>query len=238
VLHDVCIKAMPGELIALAGPTGAGKSTVSSLIPRLYDVDAGAVLLDGHDVRDLTLESVRDQVALVLQESVLLAGTILENIAFGAPWASREELVDAAKAAYVDEFVDRLPDGYDTEVNERGTTLSGGQRQRIAISRALVRDAPVVILDEPTSGLDAVSESLVLKGLERLTAGRTVIIVAHRLSTLQKADRIYVIEQGEVVDSGTHAELSARDGVFRDMNSLLGHDSQVASAPALRALAG
>lgn len=222
VLRDVSIKAMPGQLIALAGPTGAGKSTVSSLIPRLYDVNAGAVLLDGHDVRDLTLESVRNQVALVLQESVLLSGTILENLAFGAPWATREELVAAAEAAYVDEFVDRLPDGYDTVVNERGTTLSGGQRQRIAIARALVRNAPVVILDEPTSGLDAVSESLVLKGLERLTAGRTVIVVAHRLSTLQKADRIYVLEQGRVVDSGTHADLSARDGVFRRMNSLLG----------------
>lgn len=239
VLRDVTITALPGQLIALAGPTGAGKSTVSSLIPRLYDVSAGAVLLDGHDVRDLTLESVRNQVSLVLQESVLLSGTILENIAFGAPWATREQLIDAAQAAYVDEFVDRLPEGYDTVVNERGTTLSGGQRQRIAIARALVRDAPVVILDEPTSGLDAVSESLVLKGLERLTAGRTVIVVAHRLSTLHKADCIYVIEQGQVVDSGTHRELSEREGVFRDMNSLLGNTARPeANVVPLTAVAG
>jgi subfamily B ATP-binding cassette protein MsbA len=222
ILSGVTITAMPGQTIALAGPTGAGKSTVSCLIPRLHDVQAGAVELDGHDVRDLTLESVRDQVSLVLQDAVLLSGTILENIAFGAPHATRAQLIEAAKAAYVDEFADRLPDGYDTEVSERGCTLSGGQRQRIAIARALARDTPVVILDEPTSGLDAVSESLVMKGLERLTAGRTVIVAAHRLSTLQKADKIYVLEQGRVVDCGTHAELSARPGVFHDMIQLLG----------------
>jgi ATP-binding cassette subfamily B protein len=231
ILRGVDITALPGQMIALAGPTGAGKSTVSALIPRLYDVQSGSVQLDGHDVRDLTLDSIRDQVSLVPQDSVLMSGTILENIAFGAPHATREQLIEAAKAAYVDEFVDRLPDGYDTEVHERGSSLSGGQRQRIAIARALVRDTPVVILDEPTSGLDAVSESLVMKGLERLTAGRTVIVVAHRLSTLQKADRIYVIEQGRVVDAGTHAELAARPGVFRDMNLLL--DNQAAPpAPA------
>jgi ATP-binding cassette, subfamily B, bacterial len=221
VLENVSITALPGHLIALAGPTGSGKSTISSLIPRLYDVQAGSVRLDGHDVRDLTLDSLRSQVSLVLQDSVLLSGTILENIAFGAPEATREQLVAAAEAAHVDEFVSRLPDGYDTVVNERGTTLSGGQRQRIAIARALVRDSPVVILDEPTSGLDAVSEALVMEGLERLTAGRTVIVVAHRLSTLRKADMIYVIEQGRVVDVGTHDELCDRAGVFRDMNDLL-----------------
>jgi subfamily B ATP-binding cassette protein MsbA len=221
ILHDVSIMAMPGQMIALAGPTGAGKSTISGLIPRLYDVQAGAVHLDGHDVRDLTLDSIRKHVALVLQDSALMSGTILENIAFGAPHATREQLIDAARAAYVDEFAERLPDGYDTEVNERGSTLSGGQRQRIAIARALVRDTPLVILDEPTSSLDAVSESLVMKGLERLTAGRTVIVVAHRLSTLRKADRIYVLDHGRVVDSGTHAQLSTRPGLFRDMNNLL-----------------
>lgn len=221
ILSGVTITAMPGQMIALAGPTGAGKSTVSSLIARLYDVQDGTVELDGHDVRDLTCESVRAHVSLVLQDSVLLSGTILENIAFGAPHATRSQLIAAAEAAQVAEFVDRLPDGYDTEVTERGTSLSGGQRQRIAIARALVRDAPVVILDEPTSGLDAISESLVMAGLERLTAGRTVIVVAHRLSTLRKADKIYVLERGRVVDSGTHAELSGRAGVFRDMNDLL-----------------
>jgi ATP-binding cassette subfamily B protein len=231
ILQGVSITALPGQTIALAGPTGAGKSTVSGLIPRLYDVQSGTVALDGHDVRDLTLDSIRDQVSLVPQDSVLMSGTILENIAFGAPHATREQLIEAAKAAYVDEFVDRLPDGYDTEVHERGSSLSGGQRQRIAIARALVRDTPVVILDEPTSGLDAVSESLVMKGLERLTAGRTVIVVAHRLSTLQQADRIYVLEHGRVVDAGTHAELAARPGIFRDMNLLLDNHAAPAVAP-------
>ncbi|MCX6466566.1 MAG: ABC transporter ATP-binding protein [Pseudonocardiales bacterium] len=221
VLRGVTITALPGEMIALAGPTGAGKSTIGGLVPRLYDVGSGSVQLDGHDVRDLTLDSIRAQVSLVPQDSVLMSGTILENIAFGAPHATRAQLIVAAEAAHVDEFVHRLPDGWDTEVHERGSSLSGGQRQRIAIARALVRDTPVVILDEPTSGLDAVSESLVMRGLERLTAGRTVIVVAHRLSTLQRADRIYVIDGGRVVDSGTHAQLAARPGVFRDMNELL-----------------
>jgi ATP-binding cassette, subfamily B, bacterial len=234
ILRDVTITALPGQMIALAGTTGAGKSTVSALILRLYDVQAGSVRLDGHDVRGLTLDSIRDQVSLVPQDSVLMSGTILENIAFGAPNATREQLIAAAQAAHVDEFADRLPDGYDTEVNERGSSLSGGQRQRIAIARALVRDTPVVILDEPTSGLDAVSESLVMKGLERLTAGRTVIVVAHRLSTLRRADRIYVLEQGRVVDAGTHADLASRPGIFQDMNRLLdNHGSPPPVTPAV-----
>ena len=222
VLQDVSLRALPGQVIALAGTTGAGKSTVASLIPRLYDVTAGRVLLDGHDVRDLTLRSVRSQVAVVQQDPLLVSGTILDNIAFGAPRASREDLLAAARAAYVDEFVDRLPDGYDTVVSERGASLSGGQRQRIAIARALAADTPVVVLDEATSGLDAVSEDLVMRGLARLTAGRTVIVIAHRLSTLRDADCVYVIERGRVVDSGRHDELAARDGRYREMNLLLG----------------
>ena len=222
VLSDISLVALPGQVVALAGTTGAGKSTVASLIPRLYDVTAGRVLLDGHDVRDLTLRSVRSQVAVVQQDPLLVSGTILDNIAFGAPHASREDLLAAARAAYVDEFVDRLPDGYDTVVSERGASLSGGQRQRIAIARALAADTPIVVLDEATSGLDAVSEDLVMRGLARLTAGRTVIVVAHRLSTLREADRVYVIEQGRVVDSGRHEELAARAGRYREMNLLLG----------------
>ena len=222
VLSDINLVALPGEVVALAGTTGAGKSTVASLIPRLYDVTAGRVLLDGHDVRDLTLRSVRSQVAVVQQDPLLVSGTILDNIAFGAPHASREDLLAAAQAAYVDEFVDRLPHGYDTVVSERGASLSGGQRQRIAIARALAADTPIVVLDEATSGLDAVSEDLVMRGLARLTAGRTVIVVAHRLSTLRDADRVYVIEQGRVVDSGRHEELAARAGRYREMNLLLG----------------
>ena len=222
VLRDVSLHALPGQVIALAGTTGAGKSTVASLIPRLYDVTSGSVLLDGHDVRDLTLRSVRSQVAVVQQDPLLVSGTVLENIAFGAPHASRSDLLAAAEAAYVDEFVDRLPDGYDTVVSERGASLSGGQRQRITIARALAADTPIVVLDEATSGLDAVSEDLVMRGLARLTAGRTVIVVAHRLSTLRDADCVYVLEHGQVVDSGRHDDLAARAGRYRDMSLLLG----------------
>jgi ATP-binding cassette subfamily B protein len=221
VLEDVWVEAKAGETVALAGPTGAGKSTLMSLIPRFYDPWRGQVLVDGQDVREFTLESLRSQVALVLQESILFHGTILENIAYGNEQATPDQIVAAAEAAYVDEFVRELPDGYETVVSERGTTLSGGQRQRIAIARALVRDAPIVILDEPTSGLDAVSERYVLKGLERLTRGRTVFVVAHRLSTLRSAQRIYVLEHGRIVDCGTHDELTERTGVYRSMHSVL-----------------
>ena len=221
VLDGVSLHAPAGQVIALAGATGAGKSTIVSLVPRLYDVTAGSVQVDGVDVRDVTLRSLRSQIALVLQDPLLVAGTILDNIAFGAPFASREQLEAAAAAAYVDEFVARLPDGYDTDIAERGASLSGGQRQRIAIARALAADTPVVVLDEPTSGLDTVSESYVMRGLARLTAGRTVLVVAHRLSTLRDADRVYVIDAGHVVDAGTHTELSARPGPYRRMNDLL-----------------
>ena len=221
VLTDVSLRVGPGEVIALAGTTGAGKSTIASLVPRLYDVTAGAVLLDGVDVRSYTLASVRSQIAVVLQDPLLLTGSILDNIAFGAPHASREDLLAAADAAYVGEFAEGLPHGYDTVIAERGASLSGGQRQRIAIARALAADTPVVILDEATSGLDAVSESYVLKGLARLTAGRTVLVIAHRLSTLRDADRVYVVEAGRIVDSGRHEELVARAGTYRDMNALL-----------------
>ncbi|SFN05790.1 ATP-binding cassette, subfamily B, MsbA [Pseudonocardia ammonioxydans] len=228
VLHDVSILARPGETVALAGPTGAGKSTIGGLVLRLHDVQAGAVLLDGHDVRTVTGKSLRDQVSVVPQEPALLSGTILDNIGYGAPYATREQLVAAGRAAHVDEFADRLPGGWDTVLTERGSTLSGGQRQRIAIARALVRDTPVVVLDEPTSGLDAVSESLVMAGLERLTAGRTVLVVAHRLSTLRSADRIHVLDRGRVVQSGSYTELAAADGLFRIMHRLLSDDGAVA----------
>jgi subfamily B ATP-binding cassette protein MsbA len=219
VLHAVSLDANPGEMVALAGLSGVGKSTLISLIPRLYDPWSGVVSIDGHDVREFTIASLRRQVALVLQDSVLFHGTIYDNIAYGAAGARPQEVFAAAEAAYVDEFVRTLPDGYDTLVSERGSTLSGGQRQRIAVARAIVRDAPIVILDEPTSSLDSVSEQYLMMGLDRLMAGRTVIVVAHRQSTLRRADRIYVLESGRVVDSGQHAMLISRSGVYQRMHA-------------------
>ncbi len=219
VLHEVSLEANPGEVVAVAGLSGAGKSTLISLIPRLYDPWSGTVSVDGHDVREFTIPSLRRQVALVLQDSVLFHGTIYDNIAYGAAGARPQEVFDAAEAAYVDEFVRTLPDGYDTMVSEGGSTLSGGQRQRIAVARAIVRDAPIVILDEPTSSLDSVSEQYLMIGLDRLMAGRTVIVVAHRQSTLRRADRIYVVESGRVVDSGQHATLIGRSGVYQRMHA-------------------
>ena len=220
VLHGIDLKAEPGSVVAITGPTGAGKSSVVSLIPRLYDAAEGQVLLDGIDVRDLQLATVRRQVSMVLQESILFRGTIYDNIAYGSEGVSREQVLAAAEAAHVDEFVRNLPLGYDTPVAERGVTLSGGQRQRIAIARALVRDTPIVILDEPTSGLDAISEQYVMHGLERLMAGRTVIVIAHRLSTLKRADRIYVLDKGRIVECGRHAELAAGGGLYSRLDSL------------------
>ncbi|MBD1544532.1 ABC transporter ATP-binding protein [Arthrobacter sp. IA7] len=229
VLHGIDLKAEPGSVVAITGPTGAGKSSVVSLIPRLYDADEGEVLLDGIDVRDLQVATVRSQISMVLQESILFRGTIYDNIAYGSEGASREQVLAAAEAAHVDEFVRNLPLAYDTPVAERGVTLSGGQRQRIAIARALVRDSPIVILDEPTSGLDAISEQYVMRGLERLMAGRTVIVIAHRLSTLKRADCIYVLDQGRIVESGRHAELAASGGLYSRLDSL----QHAKDAPAL-----
>jgi ATP-binding cassette subfamily B protein len=224
VLFDVSLAVEPGERVALAGATGAGKSTLASLIPRFYDPQRGAVLVDGVDVRDYTLASLRRQIALVLQDSILFHGTIRDNIAYGTENASADAILAAARAAYVDEFVLELPDGYDTIVSERGSTLSGGQRQRIAIARALVRDAPIIILDEPTSGLDAVSERYVLKGLDRLMEGRTVIVIAHRTSTLRQSDRIYLIDQGRITEAGSHEELVGHAGAYRSMHGQLAND--------------
>jgi subfamily B ATP-binding cassette protein MsbA len=217
VLHDVTLEMRAGERVALVGPTGAGKSTIIGLVPRLYDPWSGRVTIDGVDVKEYTLASLRAQVAFVLQDSILFHGSLFDNIAAGAPRASIEAVVDAARAAYVDEFVNDLPDGYSTIVSERGTTLSGGQRQRIAIARALVRNAPIVILDEPMSSLDSLSERHVMRAVDNLMDGRTVIVIAHRFSTLRDADRIFVVDHGTIVDSGTHAELDAHDGLYRAM---------------------
>jgi ATP-binding cassette subfamily B protein/subfamily B ATP-binding cassette protein MsbA len=218
VLRGVSCTASPGQMVAIVGPTGAGKSTLAGLVPRFFDPDQGRVLLDGRDLRQLPLRQVRDSVSLVLQESFLFPFSIAENIAYGRPGAGREEVIDAARAANADEFITRLPNGYDTVIGERGATLSGGERQRVAIARALLKDAPVLILDEPTSALDVETERLLLGALERLMAGRTTLIIAHRLSTIRRADQILVMRDGQIVERGHHQQLLDRAGHYARMH--------------------
>jgi subfamily B ATP-binding cassette protein MsbA len=213
-LDGVSLEALPGQTVALVGPSGGGKSTILSLIPRFYDADAGKLTLDGVDVRDLTLKSLRDQIALVTQEPFLFDDTIGGNIAYSRPGASEAEIVAAARAAAADEFIRQIPGGYDAQVGEAGARLSGGQRQRIAIARAFLKDAPVLLLDEATSALDTESEAKVQQALERLMAGRTTLLIAHRLSTVRRADVIYVIDRGRVVETGTHDSLAAQGGLY------------------------
>ncbi|MGH9037830.1 MAG: ABC transporter ATP-binding protein [Acidimicrobiia bacterium] len=220
VLHQVDLEVAAGQVVALVGATGAGKSTLAGLVPRLYDPDQGAVLVDGVDVRRFTLESLQAQVAVVPQESVLLRATVAENIAYGRAGATRTEIEEAAWAANAHDFVMALPLGYDTLVEERGETLSGGQRQRLAIARALVRQAPILILDEPTSGLDIRSERVVLDAVERLMAERTTIVIAHRLSTVRRADLIAYLEDGRVVEQGSHTELLELGGRYAELVAL------------------
>ncbi len=228
ILAGVSLSADPGQVVALVGATGAGKSTIASLLLRFYDVTGGRVLLDGVDLRQVRLEDLRRQLAIVPQESVLFVRSIRDNIAYGRPDATDAEIVAAAKAANADEFIRRLSKGYDTVVGERGSTLSGGQRQRIAIARALLRDAPILILDEPTAALDAESEGLVMGALERLMRGRTTFIIAHRLSTVRDADRIVVLEHGRVVEQGRHDELMRRQGTYAHLVRLqLGGEDEV-----------
>jgi len=214
VLSDINLTIEPGERIAVVGATGAGKTTFVSLIPRFYDPARGAVLINGEDLRNYSLQSLREQISLVLQDTLLFSGFIRDNIAFGRPDATREEIAAAAVAANADEFILRLPEGYDSHVAERGSTLSGGQKQRIAIARAILRDAPILILDEPTSGLDAVAESMVIDALERASAARTTFMIAHRLSTVRFANRILVFDKGRIVEQGTHEQLLARNGRY------------------------
>jgi ABC-type multidrug transport system fused ATPase/permease subunit len=217
VLFDINLDIAAGEKVAIVGATGAGKSTLVSLVPRFYDPGKGSVCIDGDDIRNYTLQSLREQISLVLQESLLFSGSILDNIAFSSPEATPEQILAAAVAAHADEFIQRLPDGYQTVISERGTTLSGGQKQRIAIARAILRDAPILILDEPTTGLDTNSERLVLEALERIAAGRTTLMIAHRLATVRLADRIVVLDRGQIVEQGTLEQLLARNGRFANL---------------------
>ena len=203
-----------GEYVALVGASGVGKTTLCALIPRFYDVTSGCVRVDGVDVREATLASLRGAVGVVHQENYLFAGTVLENILYGRPGASREEAMEAARRAGAHAFIETLPQGYDTQIGERGVRLSGGQRQRLGIARAFLKDPPILILDEATSALDSHSERLVQRSLDELSRGRTTLVIAHRLSTIQGAQRIVVLSENGVAEEGTHAELLARGGVY------------------------
>jgi len=217
VLKDITLRIEPGQIAAFVGPTGAGKTTIISLIPRFYEITSGAIRIDGEDVRSFRLKSLRRQLGFVLQETLLFRGPVWQNIAYGRPGATREEIVAAAKLANAHEFIQEMPDGYDTLVGERGLTLSGGQRQRIGIARAIIRNAPILVLDEPTSGLDAVSEALVLEAVHRLMEGKTCIVITHRIATIRRADVIFVMNDGELVERGKHEELLAAKGLYREL---------------------
>ncbi len=218
VLRGVNFDIAAGQMVGVVGTTGGGKSTVVGLIPRFYDADAGRVMVDGVDVRDYTKKSLRNQISFVLQDTVLFRGSIRDNIAYGRPGATEEEIIAAAKLANAHDFITAMKHGYDSLVGERGLTLSGGQRQRIGIARAVIRDTPILILDEPTAALDTESERLVIEGLERLMKGRTVITIAHRLSTIRDANKIIVLKAGVVAEQGTHAELLALNGVYAELH--------------------
>jgi ABC-type multidrug transport system fused ATPase/permease subunit len=220
-LKDISFEAQPGHVIGIVGPTGAGKSTLVSLLPRFYDSNRGRILLDGIDIRDLTLKSLRQQVSIVLQEPLLFSGSILENIRYGRLEAGMDEIIDAAKAANAHDFIMRLPQQYETILGERGAAISGGERQRIAVARAFLKNAPILILDEPTSSVDSRTEAVILEALDRLIVGRTTFMIAHRLSTLNQADYILVLDRGHLVEQGTEAELLQIGGLYKQL-----YDSQ------------
>jgi ABC-type multidrug transport system fused ATPase/permease subunit len=226
-LKGISFDAEPGQAVAIVGPTGAGKTTLMSLIPRFYDPIRGRILLDGQDVSGLTLKSLRRQISIVLQEPLLFSGSIRDNIRYGRLEASEAEIVEAARAANAHDFIARLPNGYDTELGERGAKLSGGERQRIAVARAFLKDAPILILDEPTSSIDSKTESVILEALDRLMVGRTTFMIAHRLSTVRRADVILVVDRGQIVERGAHEDLLARGGLYKQL-----HEMQVGQAKA------
>jgi subfamily B ATP-binding cassette protein MsbA len=217
VLNNVSLTILPGQTAAFVGPTGAGKSTIISLVARFYDPISGSVKIDGQDIRSYTLRSLRRQMSFVLQETLLFRAPLWQNIAYGKPEATRSEIVHAAELANAREFIEKLPEGYDTMAAEHGVTLSGGQRQRIAIARAILRGSPILLLDEPTSSLDASSEQLVVEALDRLMEGKTSIVIAHHLATIRKADVIFVVNDCSIVQRGTHEELLAAQGVYANL---------------------
>jgi ATP-binding cassette subfamily B protein len=219
-LTDISLDVQPGQVVAIVGPTGAGKTTLMNLIPRFYDPQRGRLLLDGRDVRTLSLESLRRQISMVAQDPVLFSGTIADNIRYGRLDAKMDEIVEAAKAANAHDFIERLADGYDTEIGERGVRLSGGERQRICVARAFLKDAPILILDEPTSSIDSKTEAIILDALDELMIGRTTFMIAHRLSTVRHADLIATLDRGVLVEHGTHDELMARGGLYKQMHDV------------------
>lgn len=220
MLSDVNLTIEPGHVAALVGPTGAGKTTIVSLIARFYDPTEGTIKIDGVDIRKFTQRSLREQISYVLQETVLFHGPVWRNIAYGKPNATRAEILRAAELANAHEFIEQMPQRYDTIVGERGETLSGGQRQRIAIARAVIRDTPILILDEASSGLDSASEKLVFEALDRLMKGRTSVVIAHRLSTIRQAQMIFVVNNGAIVERGTHEELMRAAGLYAELHDL------------------
>ncbi len=223
VLEDISLEIPARSVVALVGPTGVGKTTLVSLIPRFYDVTSGEITLDGRDLRDYTLDDLRGQISIVLQDVFLFYGTVRENLLFGRPKADETEMIAASRAANAHEFIADLPDGYDTLIGERGVKLSGGQKQRLSIARAILKDAPILILDEATSSVDTETEQLIQQALERLMQGRTTIIIAHRLSTIRKADKIVVLEDKSILETGTHEQLMRNDGLYRRLSSVQGN---------------